>query len=107
MAEYSTKSEMIAVAIAGGITQGQIDSLLRAFPFMEKESWWISNASSGPVRAIKYRLEVLDRNNRKQAEEAMNVKRQFCSRFELIIGIAGIAFVVGFLSGMIFMRLCH
>ena len=47
-------------AIAGGITESQLEMLFEAYPTMRKDLWWTSNAISEPVRAVRYRLDKID-----------------------------------------------
>jgi len=55
----TTKQELIDKAIAGGITQSQIDMLLETYPVMQQESWWLHNAERDPVRAVRVRLDQI------------------------------------------------
>lgn len=47
-------------ALAGGITQEEIDACVAQWPYMGEERWWLANAQHDPVGAIKYRLEKLE-----------------------------------------------
>ena len=48
-------------AVADGVTRDQIKQAMDAYPAMRQESWWQHNARSDPARAVRHRLELLDR----------------------------------------------